>query len=195
LTSISPPDMPGGSAVTPFAVGLASFVALVLLLFIQALSSLALPARWGRVFWIGLAGAAALSFMITSVNYFETLEATTFFHMPHNADEPVRYVLGAQYTPRAQRYVAGHPDISPEDLLQAAGKDDPATIWTRRSIAASRGILLKQYQFLVISLSICLFSLLAQLTGGKEPIVDAGESSDQNAGVTGGGVKDPHSGG
>lgn len=169
LTDIAPPDSLVGGAHTSFSVGLASFVALLLLLLLQALATAVVPTGWARIGWIVLAAAAGVVFAIAALSYNESLQARTFFHAPREGGDPVRYVEGLQHTPLAEAYIKQHPFATPEELLEAGHTDDPTVIWTKESLLNRGSILVRLYQVVVVALCVSLFSLLQRLIPGRQP--------------------------
>lgn len=158
LVEIAPPkvaEAPGQS----FALGLASFIALILLLLIQHIIALWPAARLARLIWLVAAAVAGITFMWIALSYRADYAATTFEHTKMTGGEPRRYLMGDEFTERGRRFDSANVNSGPDDLMTQAGVDDPNVIWTRSSILNAETRLVRQYQLLIIALCIALFSL------------------------------------
>ncbi len=158
LGDIAPPkvaDAPGQN----FALGLASFIALILLLLIQHVIALWPTARVARLIWLVAAAIAGIAFMWIALSYRADYAATTFEHTQIAGKGRNRYLMGDQFTERGRKFDSANVSSGPDDLMTQAGVDDPSVIWTRSSILKAETRLVRQYQLLIIALCIALFSL------------------------------------
>jgi hypothetical protein len=165
LVNIAPPRVQeiGGRG---FAIGLASFIALLLLLFAQYLTSFLDRAKWVRLCWAIIGVSSLLAFMAISLKYRERFETMTFPHTPLGGGPPTRMLAGTEYTPQAERLVETISFSSPEDLMQQAGAESPMEIWTRESILRTETSMIRSYQWLIITLCVALFAFGFLLVGG-----------------------------
>jgi hypothetical protein len=169
LTNTAPPDPSGEKTGASFAVGLASFVALIILFVVGTLATtLDLNGRTRRL-WPGLVLISGILFIATGLWYGESFRRATFIHHGIRSGEPIRLIAGREYLPIVLDYVRKNGPRSPEQLMQLGGTDDPNDIWIEASILANDSALTRLYQALVILLCLCLFSLLHLPSNKNKP--------------------------
>lgn len=160
LKKIAPPD-PVGAA---FPVGALSFLALILLMIIAAISRNASSKRTNRR-WI-LAGIVCFLFAFPSVFiYRDLLETHTY---PTSQELSKRQINPSDryLTPDAARNKLANPSITPEELVQNL---PDGQVWTAEGMAHTRTELLAAYAGLVLSICAAIFCLLeANMFGGTK---------------------------
>ena len=123
LKAIAPPAEAGAV----FSVGLASFLTLIVFLFIVAVSKgqnqKARRALWLRVSFV-LAGIGFISIFA----YISNLNKLTFRYPPSSTE---RYIAGTQFTPVGQKYWDSLRDVS--QVVLKFGLANRGQIWTRES--------------------------------------------------------------
>lgn len=160
LSGIAPP----GQTNPKFAVGLGSFLALLVLLIVSAVakdsSAKIFKRRWMIAGIICFIVAVPLGFL-----YPWTLEKLTYPYPP-SPDEPVeQHVSGFELTETAKKYIEMNPgNHSPGQLELKLPSDD---IWTADSVLKAKMLLLANYIALVLAIATAIFCLLeANLKSG-----------------------------
>jgi hypothetical protein len=153
LTGIAPPE----TADARFAVGLSSFLALILLLIIAALAQPQSPKRW-RNYWLGaaicLCALATLAAFVYK-SYYDTLT----FEFPPGSTK-VEHIAGTELMPDAQLYKQRNPGISNAQLLDDfGGLENKGLVWTEESTRKARTHLIGSYVVLVLTLAGSIFAL------------------------------------
>jgi uncharacterized membrane protein len=159
FVGIAPPQ----ATDSKFAVGLSSFLALIILLAVAAATKRKYRARWILTSFILFVTSIAAA-LYYKVNY----DALTFEYPPENTE--VEHIAGTQLTPAAADYVRDHPGISNSQLLaKFGGLENKGKVWSIESINRARTKLTVSYVSLVLSISGAVFALtegaLAQVTG------------------------------
>jgi hypothetical protein len=152
LGGIAPP----AEAHPKFAVGLSSFLVLIVLLFVSAISQRVSPAHSHRWIW---AGAVCLVLVVvTGFLYPYMLSKYTYVYPPPPAEAVAWRINGDEYAEGAKNFIKENPGTySPGELeLELPYKD----IWTAESIAKAKMILLINYIALVLSIATAVFCLL-----------------------------------
>ncbi len=167
LGNIAPPEVPGIGLHTKFAVGLAYFAALIVLILLRTLPVWGSSSDLLRHLWFIVGAVSGLMFVILALNYDAQLESKTFDHKLQNDTTTMRYIVGDTYTPSATQYVQTYPASGPEELLRAGKTDDPTLVWTKKSLIESEASLIRLYQALVVLLCISLFTLLPLVSPGS----------------------------
>ncbi|MDQ1589757.1 MAG: hypothetical protein QOG71_384 [Pyrinomonadaceae bacterium] len=153
LLNIAPPDETG----VKFAVGISSFLMLLVFLFIAALTQNSLaPSR--KKYWLGVAGLCALIFIATAFLYRSNFEKLTFLYPPDDSAQ-VRYVNGTERTPNAEEQMRQRPTLSRAQLLDKFGEANRHETWTQDSIDRARTTLVVNYVVMVLSLALTFFCL------------------------------------
>ena len=149
LAGIAPPQ----AADARFAVGLSSFLALIILFIIAALSG----KKYLRA-WI-IAGACLLVLAVGAAYYYKTAyDSLTFEYPPGNKE--VEHIAGTELTRAAKTYKQQHEGISNSELLaQYGGLQNKGKVWTEDSINSARTKLISSYVVLVLALASAIFAL------------------------------------
>jgi hypothetical protein len=176
LLNISPPDPAGNIA---FQVGLAQFVALVILLFFSLLSNFQLrrSKKNQRKFlrlWLMIAAALILTFIISSLLYYKNFQDNTIVQKDWN----IRFTRGTltetsrQICAEEKQY---HSEAECESFLlykyyNANEISDKHFLWTEESVSRASLRLLINYIIVIVSLSASLFSLVELLSWKKDKV-------------------------
>lgn len=167
LKNIAPPD-PVGAA---FPVGALSFLALILLMIIAAISRKGSSEKTNRP-WI-LAGIVCFVVAVPSVFiYRNLLEKHTY---PQSQELSKRQISASDryLTPDAARYKQTNASIKAEELVRNFPDED---VWTTEGLANARTKLLAAYACLVLSICAAIFCLLE-----ANMFSDAKEAADSRA--------------
>jgi hypothetical protein len=170
LANIAPPEVPEIGMHAKFAVGLAYFAALIVLILLRTLPVWVGSSDLLRHVWFIVGAVSGLMFVILALNYDAQLETKTFDHKLQNDSATTRYIIGDTYTPSAAQYVRTNPVSGPEELLRAGKTDDPTLVWTKQSLIAAEASLIRLYQALVVLLCISLFTLLPLVQSDSAPV-------------------------
>lgn len=153
LGSVAPPAQTNPK----FAVGLSSFLALIILLIVSALAKES-PAAKNRKKWIWAGIILFVAAGVAGLLYPWTLSRLTYIYPPP-PDEPVAWrVNGLEYTQTARDFMRDNPgNWTPGKLeLQLPYED----IWTDASVEKAKMLLLVNYVSLVLSIAAAIFCLL-----------------------------------
>lgn len=153
LKQIAPPEETGAS----YAVGILSFLSLIVLLIVSALARLGSGRKFRRA-WI-VAGAVVFASAIPpSLMYPTALRSYTWTYPQTN---PIRRVRGSDvdFTQDVKDYLNENPGQS-SDPQALAFKFDLNDLWTPESISRASTKLLVLYAWLVLSVSTSIFCLL-----------------------------------
>lgn len=154
LKKIAPPDETGA----PFAVGVASFAALLAFLFVSALARGRLR-RKRKKYWYIVAAALSVVFLVSSFVYQNDRSAYTFL-WPPNADPKELYVVGDTLTQQAQFAKNNDPGLTPAKLVAGfGGIDERTSVWTADSIRRVGRRLSLEYVLTVLTLAATIFCL------------------------------------
>jgi hypothetical protein len=140
-----------------FAVGLASFLTLIILLIISAVGKNSWTVKARNKWLVAGVGFFVLA-AVTGVLYPRTLDKLTYVYPPP-PDEPVAWhVNGWEYTETAKDFIKQNPgNWTPGTLeLQLPYED----IWTADSVSNAKLLLLLNYIGLVLSIASAIFCLL-----------------------------------
>lgn len=151
LEKVAPPE-----DVAEFAVGLASFLALILLLFVSVQARGRFSARRRRI-WMIVAGVLTAVALVSGLVYQRHLGTLTFFYPPEDP-EAEHLIHGTRYTPEAQ--VLADQGMSPGQVLAQFGPENLHQVWPPESIESARTILTVNYLILVLALAGTIFSLV-----------------------------------
>jgi hypothetical protein len=153
LTAIAPPEETDAK----FAVGISSFFALVVLLFIAVFVKKSRQKKYQKI-WLGVAAFAFLLSMPSAFFYKSYLNQLTFPYPPDKIK--AEWVRGTELTPLAREYQASLPGITPAELVaNFGGMGNRELVWTPNSINRAKLILLVNYTLLVMSLALTIFCL------------------------------------
>jgi hypothetical protein len=153
LTTIAPPE----ETEAKFAVGLSSFSALIVLLFIAVFVKKWQQKKYQKI-WLGVATFAFILAITSAFFYRSYLNQLTFPYPPENTK--AEWVRGTELTPLAKEYQASLPAITPAELVaNFGGMGNRELVWTQDSINRAKLILLVNYTLLVTSLALTVFCL------------------------------------
>jgi hypothetical protein len=160
LKKIAPPDEAG----TSYAVGVLSFLVLIVLLIIAAAARRA-PGLKFRKAWLA-AGVVCFALAIPSAFlYPRMLDKYTYPYPPEKPSESRVKGADTELTQDAKEWIQENPrETSPGTLARKLPKDD---IWTPASVEHARSVLLGTYALLVLSLATAIFCLLEANAGGR----------------------------
>jgi len=162
LTGIAPPEM----ADARFAVGVSSFLALILLFVFAALSKRHSQERF-RTYWIGAAVVLFVLSIATAFVYKSKYDSLTFKFPPNSTK--VEYIAGTELTPQAQSYKQQNPGITKSELLDDfEGPKNIEKVWTEESIRKAKMYLTGSYVALVLSLLGAIFALTEGTLAGPQ---------------------------
>jgi hypothetical protein len=149
LGGIAPPQ----NADAKFAVGLSSCLALIILLFISALSK-----KKYRKVWLISAGVLTVAIGFAAYYYKNTYDALTFEYPPGSTS--VEHIAGTELTSDAKEYKEKNYGISHSQLLaKFGGLENKNEVWSEESISKARTKLTGSYVFLTLSIAGAIFAL------------------------------------
>jgi len=160
LSKIAPPDETNPS----YYVGILSFLVLIILLIVTAISR-SKPGATHRRVWL-TAGIVCFVLALPSAFLYPRMLHRYTYPFPLEKPTEVR-VNGSEsgLTEVAREWVRENPlDSSPAVL---ARKFPPGQVWTQESIERARTILLVNYSLLVLSLATAIFCLIEANTNGE----------------------------
>lgn len=153
LNEVAPPTQTNPK----MAVGLGSFLVLIVLLIISAVAR-NVPAAKSNKKWIV---AGCVFFVLAGVSgllYPWTLSKLTYYYPPPPDAAVAWRVSGLELTQTAKDFIEREPgNYGPAQLEQNLRYED---IWTERSLAKAKLLLLSNYLCLVLSISTSIFCLL-----------------------------------
>ncbi len=153
LANIAPPE----EASPGFAVGLASFLSLCVLLYIAAISK-DLPPRKHKRRWLVAAGIAFAG-SVGFAAWYSTLLLHHTFRYPSETS-PERYVAGTEMTSAARDYAQANPGRSTTAIVKDfGGLERRESVWTASSIALATQLLTGAYVGLVVCFAATIFCL------------------------------------
>lgn len=149
LVGVAPPQ----EADARFAVGLSSFLALIILFIISASSN-----KEYRKWWLISGIVLVFVILFAAYNYKSNYDALAFEYPPGNSQ--VRYVAGTELTQDAKTYKSEHPGLSNSQLLaKFGGLQNKGRVWVEESISSARTKLISSYLFLVLTIAGAIFAL------------------------------------
>jgi hypothetical protein len=149
LAGIAPPQ----AADARFAVGLSSFLALIVLFLISALAKTNRKTPWlaTAVIFLGFS-------IFAGFYYWSNLADLTYPYPPENTASD--HIAGTEMMPRAVEYQKAHPGISKSQLVSKfGGLKNVSEVWSDASINHARTRLIASYVFLVLSVAVAIFVL------------------------------------
>lgn len=152
LEEVAPPEEAGAR----FAVGLASFFALIILLGLSVLAQKRLTARRRRI-WLIAAAALAVVAAVSGVLYQRNLEHLTFAYPPESGAR-AEHVAGTHTTARARQYA--DQGLGPGQILAKFGPENRNLVWPAEAIRDAKTILTVNYLILVIAIAGAVFGLV-----------------------------------
>ena len=157
LTDFAPP----GETDSKFAVGIASFIALIVLLLVSFLAKAKLPANY-RALWLSFAVILFVLTVVFGLSYNKSLDELTFPYPPENTK--AEYVRGSVLTADAQVYWSENPQKTTSQVVaDFGGLPNRELVWTANSILEARLLLTKGYVLFVLTLSGTIFGLVEGL--------------------------------
>jgi TRAP-type uncharacterized transport system fused permease subunit len=149
FAGIAPPR----TADAKFAVGISSFLVLILLFLVVALSK-----KKHRKAWIIIASCLFIIAIGAALYYKTTYDALTFEYPPGSAN--VEYVGGTELTPAANDYKQQHQGISNAQLIaKFGGLQNMGRVWTEVSVNNARRKLIGSYMIVVLAIAGAIFAL------------------------------------
>lgn len=149
LVGIAPPH----TADARFAVGLSSFIALIILFIISALSK-----RRFKNYWLIAGCALVVLILAIGYGYKASYDRLVFEYPPGSAD--AEQIAGTELTSDAADYIKENHGISSAQLLfDFGGLPNKELVWKADSIRNARMQLIVLYVSLVLSISGAIFSL------------------------------------
>ncbi|HYR06654.1 MAG TPA: hypothetical protein VEQ60_02720 [Longimicrobium sp.] len=177
LTGAAPPASRIGGMRADYAVGIASFAALLIFLLVKALLS-EKPSAQHRKIWLRIAAGLTVVYLIVAVSYGGSYNAHTFVWTPDSTTRTVELV-GRDHTARGREMVANFRrdkgvEPLPGELLAYSESYDAAKIpalWTSASIVRAHNHLVYLYITMVVVLATAIASLLelTQSTPSRAP--------------------------
>ena len=155
LGGIAPP----GEADARFAVGIASFLALIILLTIAALAKQVSRERW--------IVAAAIAFVFTIASaawYWHDFKKYAFAFPPENKTR--NEIAGTEMTPGAALKQKEHHYSNAALLDEYGGRDFKNDVWPEEAVDKACARLIASYVLLVLSIATAIFSLTEGAIGG-----------------------------
>lgn len=161
LRKIAPPDETNSS----YYVGVVSFLALIILLIVSAVSRRE-PGPRHRWAWL-IAGMVCFFLAVpSSLVYPRILHKYTYAYPIEKPTEVRVNGSAGGLTEVAKEWIQEHPLESSPAVL--ARKFPPGEVWTQESIEHARTILLVSYGSLVLSLATAIFCLVEANTNGEQ---------------------------
>jgi hypothetical protein len=165
LTGIAPPASRIGAMRADFAIGVASFAALLVFMLVKAAATTASIQRHKRI-WFVVALVLTLGYVGFALSYSRSFNAYTFVYAPTDSARTT-VVIGDEYTAYGQKlgenYKRAHGVWPiPAELLSSEG-NEPARItllYTTDSIVSVHNRLIYLYIGMVVVLATAIASLL-----------------------------------
>jgi hypothetical protein len=157
LRNIAPP----GKATEGFAIGIASFLTLCILLLLS--TRVKKKSRTAeRRLWVRVAGVLAAIALAAGLLYYRIRGELTFSYPPDNPQ--AEYIAGTQYTSGAARFAVR--GLSNDQIVaKFGGLENRQLVWSPASTERASMILVSSYLLFVLSLAGALFSLAELNTG------------------------------
>jgi hypothetical protein len=149
LAGIAPPQ----AADARFAVGISSFLALIILFIVAALSE----KKYRRV-WI-IAAACLFVLAVGVAYYYKTTYDTLAFEYPPGSTK-AEHIAGTELTTAAREYKQQHEGISNAQLLaKFGGLQSKGKVWPEASVNSARTKLIVSYVILILAIASAIFAL------------------------------------
>jgi hypothetical protein len=154
LKGVAPPEETGSG----FAVGVASFLSLCVLLLLSGRSQNRKDTAKERRLWFSLAGTLTLVAAGAALTYYHNTNRLTFGYPPDNPNH--WYVAGTEYLAPAAT-LARQAQLSPAKVVaQFGGLPNTYLVWRKESIDRARLILVTNYLVFTLSIAGAVFSLV-----------------------------------
>jgi len=181
LFNIAPPDETG----VKFAVGISSFLMLLVFLFVATLTQREAKPE-NRKYWYIAAAVATALFIASAFTYRYNFERLTFLFPPDDEDQ-VRYVNGTELTKEGQVQRDKAPNSNRAELLDQFGENRRQAVWTQSSIDRANTILVVNYVIVVLTITLALLCLIEGILRTKSaPPKVGGEDARNVIGEVGG---------
>lgn len=149
LAGIAPPQ----EADARFAIGISSFLALIILFMIAGFTG----KRYRRV-WIITAASLFIVAAGTAYYYKTNYDVLTFAYPPGSTH--IEHIAGSELTEAAKKYKQQHEGISNAQLLaQFGGLENRGKVWPDASVNSARTKLIISYVILVLAIAGAIFAL------------------------------------
>jgi hypothetical protein len=158
LNDIAPP----GEADSRFAIGVGSFLALIVLLLATAFSK-DLPIRRYKKTWLTVASAFFLAAICAALFYKSNTDRLTFPYPPESTR--AEYVSGTELTSDARAYKEKTGKTTAEVVAAYGGLASRERVWTPASIRRGKMVLVASYLALILSLASSIFCLTEGVLG------------------------------
>lgn len=176
LEKVAPPE----EANADIAVGLGSFMALIILLVISVRARGHFSVRRRRL-WTVTAGSLAVVALVAGLFYQRHLGSLTFFYPPEAA-EAEQLVRGTRFTQSAQKLA--DQGMDPGRILAIYGPENFNLVWPPEAVEDAKTILTINYLLLVLSLAGTVFGLIeVYLVGEAAKPSPRRESSERQVAV------------
>lgn len=153
LNEVAPPIQ----TTSRMAVGLGSFLVLIVLLIISAIARTSWPAK-SRKKWIVAGCVCFVLALVSGVLYPWTLSKLTYYYPPPPDAATHWRVNGLEWTQTTKDFIAREPgNYLPAELEKNLAYED---IWTPGSVELAKFLLLANYLCLILSISTAIFCLL-----------------------------------
>lgn len=165
-TYTAPPLNPLTGTTSNFAIGVASFSALFILLVVSAISR-SWSKRKHRRIWIGCSAVMFGGFMLTSWVYFGRLQEYSFRYP--DVENASVYHIGLEPTPRGASYIQTNSSLTWSKIIdEFGGIDQISYIWTPASIHRLQRYFVALYVVMLISMAGAIFGLTEGFFGTTE---------------------------
>jgi protein-S-isoprenylcysteine O-methyltransferase Ste14 len=155
LTTIAPPE----ETTVSMTMGIVSFAALIILLFVSALTQ-DKPKASNKKYWLVVAAILFLAFLVLAYQYDSDRNRLTFLWPPNQPEQKLFVNGGDQYTPTAQAVHVAHPDYTPARLVSGfGGIDKRMSVWPAEAIQGASKRLKVEFVFMVLALAAAIFCL------------------------------------
>lgn len=153
LKEVAPPEQSNPK----FAVGFSSFLVLIVLLIVSAVSKEA-PTDKFRRRWIVAGIVFFVLAVVSGLLYPWTLDKLTYDYPPPPDAAEARHIRGLTLTKKAEDFIARHPDKESPGQLELNLPYE--VIWTADSVSKAKMLLNLNYIALVLSIASAVFCLL-----------------------------------
>jgi hypothetical protein len=165
LIGIAPPE----ESDAKFAVGVGSFLALIIWLLIKSLAQ-GLPTKKYKKRWMIASIALSIAFVLSAFIYKQKYDSLVFWYPPERPERQV--VAGVALTPRALEYQRNSPETANNNalLLFGFGPENKNAVWPEESVRRAKAWLVGSYLVTVLTLIGSIFTLTEGIWGNvKNP--------------------------
>lgn len=148
---------PPGDMNSSYAIGISSFLALFILLFISAISRNQPKKKYKKI-WLAMSMIFFVIALIASGFYKSNFEKLTFVYNPEG--ETKRHIAGTTLTFEAKKYLEGNPLTTTSKLVaDFGGIENLELVWTRDSVHKAKMMLTFNYILLILTIAAMIFCL------------------------------------